>query len=84
MIAEKSGPPETERHHIGGMAKYTIHPGEGGVGFEISVISDNGAKQTMLGFKTVAEADAWIAEDMRLTTGGNGRSGPDLPPAREA
>jgi hypothetical protein len=47
----KNGPPETERRHIGGMAKYTIHPGEGGGGFEVSVISNNGAKQTMLGFK---------------------------------
>jgi hypothetical protein len=79
----KNGPPETERRHIGGMAKYTIYPGEGGGGFEVSVISNNGAKQTMLGFKTVAEADAWVAEDMRLTTRGNGRSGPDLPSARE-
>ena len=66
------------------MAKYTIHPGEDGVGFEISVISDNGAHQTMLGFKTVAEADAWIAEDKRLAALDNDTSGPDLPPAREA
>jgi hypothetical protein len=80
MIA-KNGVPETERRHIGSMAKYTIHPREGGVEFEVSVSSDNGAKQTMLGFKTVAEADAWVAEDMRLTTRGNGRSGPDLPSA---
>jgi hypothetical protein len=65
MIA-KNGAPETERHHIGGMAKYNIYPGEDSVGFEISVISDNGAKQTMLGFKTFAEADAWVTEDMRL------------------
>jgi hypothetical protein len=66
------------------MAKYTIHPGEGGVGFEISVVSDNGAHQTMLGFKTVAEADAWIAEDKRLTVLNNDTSEPHLPPAREA
>ena len=66
------------------MVKYTIHSGEDGAGFEISVIADNGARHTMLGFKTVAEAVAWIAGDKRLTTLDNDTSGRDLPPAREA
>lgn len=66
------------------MAKYNINPGEDGVGFEISVISDNGAHHTMLGFKTVAEADTWIAEDQRLAALSNDTAAPDLPAAREA
>lgn len=73
---------------MAGMANYTIHPGEDGVGFEISVISDNGARQTMLGFQTVAEADAWIAEDKRgykrLAAINDETLRPDMLPATEA
>ena len=66
------------------MAKYNINPGEGGVGFDISIVSDNGGRHTMLGFKTVTEADDWIAEDERLSAFSNDTLAPDLPPAREA
>jgi hypothetical protein len=49
------------------MTVYSIHPAQNGSGFEISIVSDNGARQTILGFETVAAVDAWIAEDKRLT-----------------
>ena len=75
-----------DHHQVGGMTKYNVHPGEDDTGFDISIISDNGARQTVLGFRTVAVADAWIAEDKRLTALANEteRPGSDLPPAREA
>jgi len=48
------------------MAKYTVLPGSGGVGFDIAVISGNGARNTLLGFETEMEAQAWITRDRRL------------------
>jgi hypothetical protein len=73
-----------ERRHIGSMTNYMIRPGESGIGFDISITSDDGAQQTVLGFKTMAEADAWIADDKRQTALSDDASRPDLPPAREA
>lgn len=46
------------------MATYTVIP-RGDV-FDVAVISRNGARQTMLGFKTEAKAEAWIRQDTRL------------------
>jgi hypothetical protein len=60
------------------MASYTIKPRADGAGFDIGVVGSNGARQTMLGFKTEAEAEAWIAQDRRLTDA----SDPWRPPAR--
>ncbi len=48
------------------MSKYTVRPGNGGVGFDIAVISGNGARNTLLGFGTEMEAQAWITRDRRL------------------
>jgi hypothetical protein len=48
------------------MSKYTVSPGYGGVGFDIAVISGNGARNTLLGFATELEAQAWIMRDRRL------------------
>jgi hypothetical protein len=48
------------------MASYIITPRTDGTGFDIGVVGSNGARQTMLGFKTKDEAEAWIAQDKRL------------------
>ena len=51
--------------HGGDMATYTISPRSNQAGFDVAVIGDDGARQTMLGFQTKAEAEAWIDEDKR-------------------
>jgi hypothetical protein len=48
------------------MSKYTVCPADGGVGFNVSVVSDNGARNTLLGFATEKAAETWIAVDRRL------------------
>jgi hypothetical protein len=53
------------------MTQYTIVPNGDGSGFNIAVSGSNGARQTMLGFDTEADAEAWIAQDKRLD-GGSG------------
>jgi hypothetical protein len=53
------------------MTQYTIVPAGDGVGFNIAVSGNDGARHTMLGFTTEEEAEAWIALDKRLD-GGNG------------
>ena len=34
-------------------------------GFDVKIVGDNGARQTMLGFPTREAAEAWILEDQR-------------------
>jgi len=46
------------------MATYLIAPGAEH-GFDIKIVGDNGARQTMLGFPTRQAAEAWIADDRR-------------------
>jgi hypothetical protein len=48
------------------MSIYTIIPLNDGAGFNIGVAGTNGARQTILGFTTEAEAEAWILQDKRL------------------
>lgn len=48
------------------MATYTIVPGSAGGNFAVSVIGRNGARQTLLGFVSEADAAAWIEQDKRL------------------
>jgi hypothetical protein len=48
------------------MTQYIIVPNGDGSGFNITVAGANGARQTMLGFSTEAEAEAWIVRDKRL------------------
>ena len=48
------------------MAIYTIIPTGDGCGFHIGVVGNDGARHTMLGFETTADAEAWIAQDKRL------------------
>jgi hypothetical protein len=49
------------------MTTYSIIPTADGTGFNISIAGSNGARQTMLGFASEAEAEAWIAQDRRLS-----------------
>ena len=48
------------------MTTYTIVPTTDGTGFHIGVAGSNGARQTMLGFSSKEEAEAWITQDKRL------------------
>jgi hypothetical protein len=48
------------------MTQYTIIPVSDGSGFSIGVTGANGARQTMLGFSSQEEAEAWIIQDKRL------------------
>jgi hypothetical protein len=51
------------------LATYTICRRPEGPGFDIRIVGFNGSRQTMLGFKTAVEAEAWIDDDMRLDAG---------------
>jgi hypothetical protein len=51
------------------MATYTVTAEASGTGFQVRIVGTNGAKQTMLGFPTEAEADAWIKEDRARDAG---------------
>ncbi len=48
------------------MATYTIIPVADGSGFHIGVVGNDGARHTMLGFESTAEAEAWILHDKRM------------------
>jgi len=48
------------------MTTYTIAPTGDGAGFQIGVAGSDGARQTMLGFTSMEEAEAWILQDKRL------------------
>jgi hypothetical protein len=48
------------------MATYQIIPRSGGDGYDIAVVGDDGARNTMLGFETEADAEEWIAHDKEL------------------
>lgn len=47
------------------MAKYTISPATERGSFDVAIVGNDGVRQTMLGFKTHADAKAWIVEDER-------------------
>nr|WP_294510781.1 hypothetical protein [uncultured Rhodopila sp.] len=61
--------------HIAAMTQYIIVPNGDGSGFNITVAGADGARQTMLGFSSEAEAEAWIAQDRRLD--GAGEASPE-------
>lgn len=48
------------------MADYHISPNGNGDSFEIRIVGANGARQTVLGFATQRDAEAWVAQDKRL------------------
>jgi hypothetical protein len=54
------------------MTTYTIIPVEDGSGFHVGVTGSDGARQTMLGFTSILEAEEWILQDKRLDAGANG------------
>lgn len=49
------------------MNKYDIASRADGTGFDVHIVAYNGARQTVLGFATEADAQVWIAQDQRLT-----------------
>jgi hypothetical protein len=48
------------------MTTYIIIPTDNGASFNIGIAGADGARQTMLGFTSEAEAQAWISQDKRL------------------
>jgi hypothetical protein len=48
------------------MSTYVIIPNGDGSGFNVGIAGSDGARQTMLGFASEAEAEAWIMQDKRL------------------
>jgi hypothetical protein len=48
------------------MATYTLMPRRDGDGYDIRVVDADGARHTMLGFKTEADATTWIAHDTKI------------------
>jgi hypothetical protein len=58
------------------MGTYTLIARPDGAGYDIGVVAANGARHTMLGFKTRAEAQAWIAVDQAADRAGGVISAP--------
>lgn len=58
------------------MATYTIIPHPDQSGFDIAIVGSDGTRQTMLGFKTEADAKDWIAQDERLNEPGRSQEKP--------
>lgn len=56
--------------YIRSMATYKISP-DGNRGFHIAIVGDDGARQTLLGFKSQQAAEAWVLEDQRRTEPGD-------------
>ena len=46
-----------------GMGTYTIVRRTGDDGFDVAVVGNDGARHTILNFKTEADAGAWIVQD---------------------
>jgi hypothetical protein len=51
------------------MASFTISARADQDGFEIEVIDRDGIQQTIPGFKTQADAEAWVVRHARLSCG---------------
>jgi hypothetical protein len=47
--------------------KYQIATRADGTGFDVHIVTSGGVRQTVLGFVTEPEAQAWIAQDQRLS-----------------
>ena len=48
------------------MTTYQIIPSGDGSGFNVGIAGSDGTRQTMLGFTSQEEAEAWIIQDKRL------------------
>lgn len=59
----------TEDDHSVGMSIYTVATNADRSGWNVFVKFENGGRHTILGFKTEAEARAWIAESERVEAG---------------
>ncbi len=46
------------------MGTHTVVARAHGGGYDIVIVAANGSRHRMLGFPTLAEAEAWIAADM--------------------
>jgi hypothetical protein len=49
------------------MATYTVVPAVDRTGFHVAIQGSDGIRQTILGFETSVEAEAWIEHDRRLS-----------------
>ena len=47
------------------MVTYAIAARSGRDGFDIEIVGRDGAHQTMRGFKTQEDAEAWVVEDVK-------------------
>jgi hypothetical protein len=45
------------------MATYTVIPKVDHTGFHVAIVGSDGVRQTILGFATQADAEAWISRD---------------------
>jgi hypothetical protein len=52
-----------------GMITYAVIASADQTGFHVKIAGSDGDRQTILGFVTESDADAWIASDKRLTDG---------------
>ncbi|MGO9996900.1 MAG: hypothetical protein ACLPKW_04000 [Acetobacteraceae bacterium] len=47
------------------MTTYTVIPQLDHTGFHVAIVGHDGVRQTILGFETEADAEAWISWDKR-------------------
>lgn len=59
---------QTPARYMKRMSIYTLVQRADQHGFDISVVGDDGVHHTMLGFKTGADAEAWIEQDKKQGT----------------
>ena len=53
------------------MTKYRFIPKVDQTAFDVAIVGNDGARQTLLGFETQADAEAWIVWDKRPSAGGD-------------
>lgn len=58
------------------MATYTVIPKVDHTGFHVAIVGSDGVRQTILGFDTRADAEAWILRDKWLSAADR----PGIPP----
>ena len=66
-----------------GMPTYTVIP-QADQTFQVAIVGDDGARQTLLGFPTQADAEAWIVRDRRQSAVDGQTMWGDLRTPREA
>jgi hypothetical protein len=50
------------------MASYAITVRDDQASFDVEIVAHDGVRQTVIGFKTQADAEAWMVRDARLNT----------------